>query len=214
MLERHLSVIILTIENHIEGVFMKTNRAYVPIDAIARHQDFSALYADGDTLLAFKGPWASERDKVTVFGRLGGEMGRIQPDPKALVYYIKLERWEYPFHTRVIFKDYYVEGMRWQINGSLSKPPFDFVLEDDGSNDVHVSVTTLKGHGECFEVRARDVAKLRIAVTSVVAMAIKEEYCGLSEGEQNDDAPRLERLKRRIFSGKGKTYEEILREAH
>ena len=138
---------------------MKTNRAYIPVDAVSRHQDFDAWYADGETFLKFTGSWSCERDKVTIFGRMGGEMGCIKPDPKALAYYLKLERWEYVFHTRRIFKDYYVNGMRWQINGSISEPPLDFLLEDEHEEgdlvkDVHVSVVDLKGRGQCFEVRS------------------------------------------------------------
>lgn len=194
---------------------MKNNRAYVPVDVVSLHQDFDVWYADGEAFLKFTGPWSSERDKVTIFGRMGGEMGCIKPDPKALAYYLKLERWEYVFHTRRIFKDYYVNGMRWQINGSLSNPPLDFLLEDEREEgdlvkDVHVRVVDFKNRGQCFEVRSKDVAKLRIAVAAVVAMAVKEEYRGLSEGLDAKNASRLKRMKNWIFSGKGKTYEELL----
>ena len=59
---------------------MKNNKVYMPTDALARHSDFDVRYADGSTFLSIKGPWSSERDKVTIFGRMGGEMGCIKPD--------------------------------------------------------------------------------------------------------------------------------------
>ncbi|MCB6567564.1 hypothetical protein LI169_21155, partial [Desulfovibrio desulfuricans] len=56
---------------------------------------------------------------------------QIKPDHKALPYYLKLERWEYVFHRLHLFKHYYVNGMKWQSDGSLTNPPFDFVNEED-----------------------------------------------------------------------------------
>ena len=56
------------------------------------------------------------------------------------------------------------------------------------------------------------MAKLRIAVAAVVAMAIKEEYCGLSEGLGVKSASRLKRMKNWVFADKGKTYEQLLAE--
>lgn len=189
---------------------MKNNKAYMPVDALARHNDFDVWYADGDLFLRIKGAWQSERDSVSVFGRMGGEMGAIKPDAKALTYYLKLERWEYVFHTRRIFQDYYVNGMRWQIGGTLSEPPLFFINEDNQEKDVHVRVVPFKGHGDCFEIRAKDVAKLRIAVATVIAMGIKEEYRGLSEGVEDPRASKLAKAKRWLTAGKGKTYEQLL----
>lgn len=191
---------------------MKNNKVYMPADALARHGDFDVWYADGDTFLSIKGPWSSERDTVEIFGRMGGQMGRIKPDAKALTYYLKLERWEYVFHTRRLFEDYYVNGMRWQINGTLSKPPLDFVKEDDLEKDVHVRTVDFRNRGACFEIKAKDVAKLRIAVAAVIAMGIKEEYRGLSEGVEDESASKLVRAKNWLFAGRGKTYEQLLAE--
>lgn len=191
---------------------MKNNKVYMRKDAFARHEDFNVWYADGELFLNIKGAWSSERDTVRIFGRMGGEMGCIKPDAKALTYYLKLERWEYVFHTRRIFEDYCVDGMHWQIDGSLSEPPLDFMNEEDLGKDVHVSAVPFKGHGECLEIRAKDVAKLRIAVASVIAMGIKEEHRGLSEGIADPSASRLTRAKNRLFLGKGKTYEQLLAE--
>ena len=189
---------------------MKNNKVYFPVDAIARHEDFDVWYEDGDVFLSIRGTWESERDKATIFGRMGGEMGRIKPDAKALTYYLKLERWEYVFHTLHLFKHYYVNGMKWQIDGTLSDPPFDFVNEEDGRAEGHVQLVNFKGHGPCYEVRVKDVAKLRIAVAAVIAMGIKEEYKGLSEGLKNPGAGKLEKAKNWLFSGKGIPYEELL----
>lgn len=191
---------------------MKNNKVYVRKDALTRHEDFDVWYADGELFLSIKGTWSSERDIVRIFGRMGGEMGCIKPDAKALAYYLKLERWEYVFHTRRIFEDYCVDGMHWQIDGSLSEPPFDFVNEENLGKDVRVSTISFKDRGECFEIKAKDAAKLRIAVAAVIAMGIKEEHRGLSEGIADPAASRLARFKTRLFSGKGKTYEQLLAE--
>ena len=188
---------------------MKNNKVYLPTDAIARHEDFDVWYADGETFLSIKGAWSKESDKAFIFGRMGGEMGQIKPDHTALTYYLKLERWEYVFHTLHLFKHYYVNGMKWQIDGSLTNPPFDFVNEEDSQKEVHVQVVDFKGHGPCFEVRAKDVAKLRIAVAAVIAMAIKEEYRGLSEGLKNPNASRLEKAKNWLVADKGIPYDQL-----
>ena len=144
---------------------MKNNKVYLPTDAIARHEDFDVWYADGETFLSIKGAWSKESDKAVIFGRMGGEMGQIKPDHKALTYYLQLERWEY--------------------------------------------VVDFKGHGPCFEVRAKDVAKLRIAVAAVIAMAIKEEYRGLSEGLKNPNASRLEKAKNWLVADKDIPYDQL-----
>ena len=141
---------------------MKNNTVYLSKDAFARHEDFDVWYADGDVFLSIRGTWSSEHDKATIFGRMGGEMGRVKPDPKALTYYLKLERWEYVFHTLHLFKHYYVNGMRWNIDGTLSNPPFDFVNEDDFKKEVHVALVPFKDHGECFEIRAKEIGRAHV----------------------------------------------------
>lgn len=191
---------------------MKNNKVYIPKDAIARHEDFDVLYDDGDLALRFQGDWKSESDKIAIIGRMGGELGHIKPDHFTLTYYIRMERWEYVFHTHRIFKHYFVEGMLWQVHGSLSKCPVNFINEKGDKKDVHVRETTFPGMGECYEVKVADVAKLRVAIASVVAMAIKESYKGKSEGEKNPNANRLEKMKRFLFTDKGKTYDQILKE--
>lgn len=189
---------------------MKNNKVYIPKDAITRHENFEVWYADGETFLSFKGDWSCEHDRAFIFGRMGGEMGQIKPDAKNLTYYLKLERWEYVFHTLHIFKHYYINGMKWYVDGSLSNPPFDFALEEGQEKDGHVRVVDFLDRGECYEVKVRDVAKLRIAVAAVVAMGIKEEYKGLSEGEKDPAASRLTRIKNWCFAGNGIPYEKLV----
>ena len=188
---------------------MKNNRVYFPQDALARHEDFDVWYEDGETFLSIKGAWSQERDKAVIFGRMGGEMGCIKPDAKTLTYYLKLERWEYVFHTLHLFKHYYVNGMKWHIDGSLSNPPFDFVNEDDRRKEVHVQLVDFKNRGACYEIRAKDVAQLRIAVAATIAMGIKEEYRGLSEGLHDEGASKLQKAKRWLLDDKGIAYEDL-----
>ena len=63
---------------------MKNNKAYMPKDALARHEDFDVWYPDGELFLSIRGTWRSEHDKVLIFGRMGGEMGAIKPDARRL----------------------------------------------------------------------------------------------------------------------------------
>ena len=188
---------------------MKEATAYLPKDAIANHRDFDVYYADGTIFLSFQGAWQHEKDEVAVFGRMGGEMGRIKPDHKALVYYLRLERWEYALHTLHLFRHYYVNGMKWKVDGSLAGAPFFFVNEQTGSKEGRVRDARLEGRGACWEVATKDPAKLRIAVAACVAMGIKEEYRGLSEGLREGRAHGLHRLRGWIFSGKGVRYEDL-----
>ena len=57
---------------------MKFNKVYIPVDALARHEDFDTWYEDGDLFLHFacKKGWKSEKDRVQIFGRMGGQVGR------------------------------------------------------------------------------------------------------------------------------------------
>lgn len=164
----------------------KFNKMYFPVDAIAKHEDFDVWYSDGERALRFEGPWEKESDRIAMIGRMGGQIGQIRPDNKALNYYLRHDRFEYEFQTRVIMEHYYVEGMLWDIHGSVSKPPVDFFQIKKNKNEVHVRKTLFKDHGECFEVTARDTATLRIAVEATVAMCIKEEYKGLSDPDEDE----------------------------
>lgn len=185
-------------------------------DAIARHEDFDTWYEDGELFYRFenKKGWTSEKDKISVIGRMGGENGQIRPDNRCLNYFLRFERYEYIMHPYVINEHYYIEGMLWDLYGSFSNPPFNFVTETKTSynkKDVHVTMRPFKNKGECYEIHVPDLTKLRIAVISLVAIGIKEEWKGLSEGEEYRRATMLERLKDRIFENKGLTYEQIQR---
>lgn len=197
---------------------MKYNKVYIEKDAIynAVHnkQDFDTWYEDGDLFLHFesKKGWSREKDPTQIIGRMGGEVGLIKPDNRVLNYYIRYERYEYILHTYIIEHHYYVEGMVWDIYSSYKETPFDFLVETLTSydhKDVHVKLVNFKGHGECYEIHVPDLRKLRIAVATFVAIALKEEWKGLSEGEEYEEATMLRRLKGRIFENKGYTYDQI-----
>ncbi len=193
---------------------MKFNKVYIEKDALARHQDFDTWYEDGDLFLRFqsKQGWQTEKDRVQIFGRLGGEVGEIRPDNRALTYRIRYERYEYTLHTYVIEHHYYIEGMVWDLYGSFANPPFHIVEETLTSYNhrtVHVKLKEFKNKGLCYEVHVPKIEKLRIAVASVVAIGLKEEWKGLSEGEDVEVGTGLQRLKNRIFENKGFTYEQI-----
>ena len=189
---------------------MKNNAMYIPVDALKNRQDFDIWYRDGDLAFSFKGNWEKESDKITIWNRHGAECGSIKLDPESKsMYYVKMERWEYELHTYIIFEEYFFKGMLWEIKGSPSKPPFDIYSQRSEKNEVHVSRTQFKGHGECLEVRVRDMALTRIAAAAVVAMMVKEEFLGRSEGIQRPDLSRWERVKRWVKGNKGLTYEQI-----
>ena len=162
---------------------MKNNRVYMPIDAVDKREDFNLWYADGDLFMTVKSAWTKENDKVSIISRRGGEMGRIRFDPRSLVYFVGVERYEYELHTYTIFEHYYFKGMLWDIGGGLNDVPLDFRNEGTGKLDVRISHVRFKDKGKCLEIKVKDLAKLRIAACCVIAMAIKESYKGKSEGE-------------------------------
>ena len=189
---------------------MKFNKIYLQKDAIARHEDFDTWYEDGERFYRFesKGGWKSEKDKISVIGRMGGENGQIRPDNRCLNYFLRFERYEYIMHPYVIFKHYYIEGMLWDLYGSAAEPPFDFVCETKTSynkKDVHVKERLFRDKGMCYEIHVPDLTKLRVAVIALVAILIKEEWKGLSECEEVRGATWMERLKNRVIENKGYT---------
>lgn len=194
---------------------MKYNKVYMQKDAIARHEDFDTWYEDGSIFYKFvsKDGWNAEKNKIEVF-REGakGASAEIRPDNRCLNYYLRHERYEYIMHPYVINKHYYIEGMLWDLYGSFAEPPFDLVCETKTSynkKDVHVKMKEFKNKGLCYEIHVPDLSKLRIAVTALVAIGIKEEWKGLSECEEVRGATMLERLKNRIIENKGYTYEQV-----
>lgn len=191
---------------------MKNNKLYMPADALKRREDFDLWYEDGTHALTFRGAWSAESDKVAMFGRMGGENGHIKPDNKALSYYLRLERYEYAFHTIRLFEQYYVEGMKWDVFGSLEQAPFEFVNEETGQKGGRVRLIDFRDKGPCYEIMVKNVVDLRIAAMSVVSMAIKEEFKGKSEGLRDPNATRLQKVAQWLKPEKGITYEELKKE--
>lgn len=192
---------------------MRNNRVYLPVGAVDKREDFELYYADGDVFVTVKSDWRSEGSKVAIYNRFGGQMARISTDPKQVVYHVGVERYEYELHTYTVFEHYFFKGMLWDIRGSISDPPLDFRNEGTGKLDVRISRVRFRDKGQCYEIKVKDLSKLRTAACCVIAMAIKESWKGKSEGEPDDvkAMPALKRLKRRIsLTEKGIPYEEIL----
>ena len=188
---------------------MKNNRVYMQVDAVDKREDFELWYADGDLFLTVKSAWTCEKDRVEIYNRMGGQLGRIRTDPQQVVYYVGVERYEYELHTYTIFDHYFFKGMLWDIMGGLDDVPLDFRNEGTGKLDVRIGIVKFKDKGKCYEIKVKDLAKLRIAACCVIAMAIKESYKGKSEGEPVE-RKGLDKWKHRILTNKGITYEEIL----
>lgn len=167
---------------------MQFKKVYIPVNGISSHTDFDCFYEDRMLFCSVRSlnkenPWSDEHDQVALISRHDAEMGRIKPDYKSLTYGIRMERWNYTLHTYTIFSHYYVEGMMWQINKSPLEAPFTFYNEGHDRKDVRLRITDFADKGPCYEVSVKNVSLLRVAVISVLAILIKEEYRGLSEGE-------------------------------
>ena len=188
---------------------MKNNRVYMQVDAIDKREDFALWYADGDEFITVKSAWTKENDRVEIYNRMGGQMARIRFDPNSLVYFVGVERYEYELHTYTIFEHYFFKGMLWDILGTLQEPPLDFRNEGTGKLDVRVSRVKFRDKGKCYEIKVKDISKLRIAACCVIAMAIKESFKGRSEGEPIEEKG-LSKWRKRITTNKGLTYEEVL----
>ncbi len=191
---------------------MRNNRVYMPVDAVDSREDFQLYYADGDVFLTVQSDWKSEGSKVSILNRFGGQLGRITFDPKQVVYYVGVERYEYQLHTYTVFEHYFFKGMLWDIRGSIGDPPLDFRNEGTGKLDVRISRVRFRDKGQCYEIKVKDLSKLRPAACCVIAMAIKESWKGKSEGEPEDvkKMSPLKRLKRRVsLTEKGISYDEI-----
>lgn len=208
-----ITCIIITVQNEPKGASLRNNRVYMPVGAVDKREDFELYYADGDVFVTVKSDWKSEGSKVAIYNRFGGQMARISTDPKQVVYDVGVERYEYELHTYTVFEHYFFKGMLWDIRGSIGDPPLDFRNEGTGRLDVRISRVRFRDKGQCYEIKVKDLSKLRTAACCVIAMAIKESWKGKSEGEPDDvkALPALKRLKRRIsLTEKGIPYEEIL----
>lgn len=190
---------------------MRYNKIYFQKDAIEREEDFDVWYEDGDVLyhVQSNNNWANEKSQVQLIGRMGGQVGTIRYNPEGSTYFIRLERWEYKLRTHHIFRHYYIEGMMWDVRGSLTTPPFNFVNESTDKKDAHVRLVNFRDKGECYEIKVKDLNKLRVAAASLIAIGFKEHHKGLSEGYDDPDAGRIKKLIGNLGK-KGLTYEEVL----
>ena len=192
---------------------MQFKKIYIPVDALARHEDFECWYEDRDLFCTAKSlnkekPWSDEHDQIAIISRHNAEMARIKPDYKSLTYELRVERWNYTLHTYIIYSHYFVEGMMWQINKSPIDAPFTFYNEGYDKKDVRLRIVNFADKGTCYEVAVKDVSKLRVAAVSVIAILVKEEYKGLSEGEPDVKQKWYHKLKN-FVSDKGYSFNDL-----
>lgn len=189
-------------------------KIYLPVDGVDKRHNFEGWYEDGSLFCTVESKWESEKDKVEICGRTGGEIARIKPDHKAIQYDVRVDKWTYTLRTHTIFKHYFFEGMLWQMFGSISNGRANFRNEDTSKNDVHiVKLKEFKDKGPCYEVKVNDVNKLRPAAAAVIAMMYKESYKGLSEGEGEKIKGLINRWQH-FMGDKGYTYEELYPEGY
>ena len=189
---------------------MKNNRVYMQVGAADKREDFQLWYADGDTFVTVKKKdWNNEKDRVAIYNRFGGEMARIKTDPKGITYYVGVERYEYELHTYTIFEHYFFKGMLWEIEGGLPDKQLDLRNTGTGKLDARISTVKFKDKGTCYEIKVKDVSKLRIAACCIIAIALKESYKGLSEGEPQENQKFWQKWRKMVFDSKGVSYEEI-----
>lgn len=190
---------------------MAFKKIYIPTDAIQKREDFDVWYEDGDLFCHVKSKdWSSEKSKIELLGRTGGEVARIKPDYKALTYDIRVDKYTYTLHTYTIFKHYFFEGMLWQMHGSVSNGHANFENENTKKKDMLVTTAKHFHEGQdCYEVKVKDLSKLRPAAAAVIGMMVKEDFKGLSEGEPDENAKWTKKLKR-YFWEEGIPYEAIL----
>ena len=186
-------------------------KLYVPVDGVKNRVDFPIWYEDGFEFAVVHGEsgWKSEKDRVQLLGPSGGQIARIKPDFRALTYDVRVDRWTYVLKTFTIFKHYFFEGMMWKMYGSLRDGKAQFINQNTRKKDVYVyTVNDFKGHGPCYEVRVRDINKLRPAAAAVVSIMIKEDFVGLSLGE-GDPQRNFARKLLDFVNERGYTLEEI-----
>lgn len=185
-------------------------KVYIPANALENKADFDMWYEDGALFATAKSEWESEKSIVDIIGRSGGLIARIKPDHKALEYDIRVDEYTYRLITHTIFRHYFFEGMKWQMYGSIDNGSASFVNEDNSKKDCLIRrVDPFRNHGTCYEVKVKDLSKLRAAASVVVGMMIKEHYKGLSTGEPDPKASFIKKFKRN-FLETGITYEELL----
>jgi hypothetical protein len=186
-------------------------KVFIPIDGVSRREDFPIWYEDGYEFATVhsENNWQSEKDRVQLLGSTGGQIARIKPDFRALTYDVRVDMYTYVLKTYTIFKHYFVLGMLWQMYGSISNNKSTFINENTKKNDVYIyRLEDFKGRGPCYEVRVRNLNKLRPAAASTVAMMIKEDFRGLSIGEPDPKENLLIKMKKFVLET-GYTPEEI-----
>ena len=188
---------------------MAFKKVYIPIAPLKEHKDFDVWYEDGMQFMHVQSDWESEKSRIAIMSRHNAEMASIKPDNKALCYDIRVERYTYTLHTYTIFEHYYIEGMLWQMHGTLAKNHVHFESEATNKNEVLVTVVKFEDKGPCYEVKVKEISHLRIAAACIIAIANKEAWKGLSEGEKDDSLPWYKKVSR-YFLEPGMTYEQVL----
>ena len=192
---------------------MAFKKFYFPVDAVQQavenKQDFDMWYDDGELFMHVTSDWESEKSQVKMFSHTGGESIRIKPDNKALHYDVRVERYTYMMKTHTIFEHYFIEGMLWQMHGSPSNGHCNFENENTGKKDMLLTTVKLPDKGKCYEVKVKDVSKLRPAAGAIIAILIKEQWKGLSCGEPYPDGTKWYKRLKRYFLEPGYSYEDI-----
>lgn len=186
-------------------------KLYVEANGVDERRDFKIWYEDGFDFCDVHSlnNWLLETDRVHLVGPLGGLVGSIKPDHRALTYDVGVDRWTYTLKTMTIFKHYFFEGMMWKMYGGLRDGKACFYNQDTRKKDVYVYyLEDWKNRGPVYEIRVRDISKLRPAAAAIVAIMIKESYVGLSIGEGDPNLGRIQKLIRSVRDT-GYTYEEI-----
>ena len=189
---------------------MAYNKIYFPADAINNHEEFEGWYEDGSLFMTAKSDYASEKSRLYIYSRLGAEMACIKPDYKVLRYDVRVERYTYELCPFLIENHYHAKGMLWQMYGSPSKGHANFINENTKKKDVLITTCPdFKGHGPCFEVKVKDISKLRPAVAFVLAILWKEHWKGLSIGELPEKLGLINSIRSSVAE-RGLTYEEVM----
>lgn len=187
------------------------NKIYFPVDALEKGEDFEAWYEDGALFMTTNCDWKEEKSPIQILAKTGAEMCKIKPDYKCLTYSVGVERFTYTLKTKLITKHYYFEGMLWDMHGSPSNGHCCFIHEDTGKKDVLVTtVDKFRDKGPCFEVKVRDITKLRVAVCAIVAILHKEHWKGVSEGEAPEESVGFFTKLRHSMADTTLSYEEVM----
>ncbi len=187
------------------------NKIYFPVDAIDKGEDFQGWYEDGALFMSTNADWSAEKNPIQILAKTGAEMCKIKPDYKCLTYSVGVERFTYTLKTKLVTKHYYFEGMLWNMHGTPSSGHACFIHEDTGKKDVVVKVVDkFRDKGPCYEVKVRDITKLRVAVCAVIAILHKEHWKGASEGEPPEDKVSFFSKLRHSMNDTVLTYDEVM----